>query len=252
MKIVVCVKQVPEPGDVFVNKNGEVEERTGAKMLNLFDTFAIEEAIQIKEKNGAQLLAVTLSDEEDLDGVKEALSYGLDEGLLLADERFAHVDAVEAAEYMAHALRKIGDVDLILTGMKTMDYGSGVFGGMVAAELGLPWFTAVKKIEVLENGILLETGWGDTTQLVEVNGPVVLSLSREINEPRARTVKGMMKAKKAKINVWGADEIGDVEVPLIEKATTIGLEAPFEKPAGRLLTGSLPEQIQELVREISS
>lgn len=253
MKIVVCVKQVPEPGDIQVNGEGELEGQTGATMLNLFDTYAIEEALRIKENIGADVTALSLNTTDDVEVVKEAISYGVDDGVLIYDPGFEELDTIQAGFVSAKAVQKLGAVQLILTGKQSTDYGSGVFGVMLAQALNIPCFTDVKSIEILsENKAKIEIGWVGGLQTIVTVLPAVLSVSREINEPRMRTVKGMMKAKKAVMPVWDASDLGISANELIHKHASkrIKLEAPLPKQKCQIMDGSPDQQVEHLAELI--
>lgn len=253
MKIAVCVKQVPEPGDIQVSCEGELYAQTGAAMLNLFDTFAIEEAVRIKESVGADVTALTLNINDEVEVIKEAISYGVDDGLLIHDSGFAEFDAIQAGRVLAKAIRKLGGIQLILTGKQSTDYGGGVFGDMLAQALNIPRFSEVRSIEIMsESKAKIEIGWVNGTQTIVTELPAVLSVSREINEPRMRTVKGMLKAKKAVIPLWSSSDLGISGNELLHQPASerIKLEAPLAKQKCVMLDGPPDRQVEQLAQWI--
>ncbi len=201
MNIVVCVKQVPAKDAplAIAESGGWIRESDIGFEMNEPDSYALEEALRLKEKYGGEVVAISMGPERVKQTIKEALAKGADRGIHVADDQFFALDPLASARSLAAAIQK-EKFDLILTGLQSDDQGFGQTGVLLAELLGLPHATIIMQIDVA-NGRMklkreLEAGW---FQWVELPLPAVLSIQSGINKPRYATLKGIMAAKKKEI-----------------------------------------------------
>lgn len=210
MQIVVCIKQVPDPTQAKMNRETGTVVREGvALIMNPFDLYAVEEGLRLKEAHGGKVIALTMGPPAAEEVLREAISMGADEGILLSDRAFAGSDTWATSYALGHAIKKIGDVDLVLCGRQAIDGDTAQVGPETAEVLGWPHVTDVARIEQVtpEKMIvdrLAEVGYGR----IEVQLPALLTVVKDINEPRLASLRGKMKAKKAEIPVWKPADIG--------------------------------------------
>jgi electron transfer flavoprotein beta subunit len=212
MKVVVCIKQTPSTTAVFKVENGGVswDDPTGGKpnVTNPWDEYAVEEAIRLKENHGAtDALALTTGPEEAQEVLKNALAMGCTEAVLVSDPAFAGSDSLGTARILAAAIAKT-EAQIALFGKQAIDGDTGVTPVMAAKVLGWTPLTYVSKIVSIEDGrITVERNIDAGTQTVSAALPVVISVVKEINEPRYPSFMGIRKANRAKIPVWSADDL---------------------------------------------
>ena len=249
MKIVILVKQVPEIALVNVDdSSGTVQYPQGPGVINPFDSYAIEEALRIKEKNNAETIAISVGGKQSEVALKEALSLGIEKAVLVSDPLFENSDNQAIAKILAAALQKIGGYDLILGGKQAVDSDDAMVPAALAARLSLPQAMFVRKInEISDSSITLERTTEDGHDVVEMSLPAVLSLVKEINEPRLPSLKGKMKAKKATIEQFSAADLGLTDAGIGQKSTSSVEKAsnPPPRPAGEIIEGETPEEIAE-------
>ncbi|MBD3217897.1 MAG: electron transfer flavoprotein subunit beta [candidate division Zixibacteria bacterium] len=249
MKIVVLVKQVPEIALVNVDESsGKVEYPQGPGVINPFDSYAIEEALKIKEKDGAETVAISVGGKQSEVALKEALSLGIDKAVLVSDPLFENSDNQAVAKILAAALKKMGEFDLVLGGKQAIDSDDAMVPAALAAHLGTAQAMFVRKItEISDSSITLERTTEDGHDVVEVGLPAVLSVVKEINEPRLPSLKGKMKAKKATIEQFSAADLGLDGEGVGEKSPSKTEKAsnPPPRPAGEMIEGETPEEIAD-------
>lgn len=210
MNIVVCVKQVPGTTEVKMNKETNTIIREGVEaIINPFDTYAVEEALRIREKKGGKVTALSMGIPSVAELLKGTIALGVDEAILLSDRAFAGADTLATSYTLSMGIKKIGDVDLIICGKQATDGDTAQVGPSLAEKLGYPHTTYVRKIEEIKEGyVRCQRMTEDGYEVIEMPLPAVITVVKEINEPRLPSIKGMMKAKKAVIEVWSSDDIG--------------------------------------------
>ena len=252
MKIIVLIKQVPETTDVRIDPETNTLIREGvASVINPFDMYAIEEALRLKERiEGAKVVVVSMGPPQAVDVLKEALSMGCDEAVLLSDRKFAGSDTWATSYTLSQAIKKIGDYSIIFCGKQASDGDTAQVGPGVSTHLDIPQVTYVKKIEEIdENKAKVERMTEEGYDIIETPLPVVLTVVKEINEPRLPSLKGKMRAKKAEIPVWGAEDIGCDEDKIgLDGSPTRVLKifTPPQREGGRILEGEPNEMAKEL------
>ena len=210
MKILACVKQVPaKDAPLAIAEGGEwIKEADVSFEMNEADSFALEEALRLKEKHGGEVVVISMGPERVKQTIKEALAKGGDRGIHIADDKFYALDPLGAARSLAAAIAKESP-DLVLTGLQSDDQGFGQTGVLLAALLGLPHATLIMQIEIADGRMKLkrelEAGW---FQWVELPLPAVLTIQSGINKVRYATLKGIMAAKKKEIATIGRESLG--------------------------------------------
>jgi len=210
LNIVVCVKQVPGTNEVKMNEETNTIIREGMEaIINPFDTYAVEEGVRLKEQTDGKVTAISMGIPSVADLLKETIGLGVDEAVLLSDRTFAGADSLATSYALAKGIEKIGGVDLIICGKQATDGDTAQVGPSLAEKLGIPHTTYVKKIEEISEGyIRCERMTDDGYEVIEMTLPAVITVVKEINEPRLPSMKGMMRAKKAVVQVWTADDVG--------------------------------------------
>ncbi len=203
MRIIVCIKQVPDTADVRINPETNTLVREGVKsIINPFDMYAIEEAVRLKEKFGARTAVLTMGPPQAEAALREAISMGIDEAYLASDRAFAGSDTLATSYTLAKAIRKIGDFSMILCGKQASDGDTAQVGPGISTHLDIPQVTYVKKIEELKDNVLrVERMTEEGFEILECPLPCLLTVVKEINEPRLASLKGLMRAKSAKIEL---------------------------------------------------
>ena len=251
MKITVLVKQVPDPEAIIeVEAGGKGLAIEQKYVVNLFDEYAVEEALRIKEKVGAKVKVIALGSPKATEVLRKAMAMGADEVSLLEDQAFQAGDGYATALALSKAVaREVPD--LILCGRQGIDEDRGEVGAMVAEFLGLPHVGSVTKVDVEEGRVVVERTMEGSREVVEVVLPAVLTAQKGLNEPRIPLVMGVMKAMKAAIPrvtpvELGLDpsQIGSVG----SKARTESYMARNKRPFVQLIKGEPKDQAAEAVR----
>jgi electron transfer flavoprotein beta subunit len=210
MNIVVCIKQVPETQEVRLDPVTHTLKREGIKaMINPFDFYALEEGLRVRDAQGGQVTVITMGPPQAEEALREALGYGVDAAVLLSDKKFAGADTWATAFTLARAIDKLGGADLIFTGKQAIDGDTAQVGPMLAAILDIPYAAWARKLTFGANGLLsverlLDHGY----DAVELSLPALITVVKEINEPRVPSFKAKLKAKKEPIPVWGLADLG--------------------------------------------
>ena len=204
----MCVKQVP---DTTAEKQltGEMYlDRSAAEpVLNPFDEYAIEEALQIRDRVGGEVTALCMGPSSAKETVRKTIAMGANRAVLVSDPRLAGSDTWGTAYALATALKKL-EYDLVLFGMQSTDAGTGQVPSAVAEFLGLPQLTLASKLDVEADRVIARRDTDTGFQRLAAKLPAVVSVVKGINEPRYPALKGIMQAKRAEIPVWSCDEIG--------------------------------------------
>lgn len=211
MEILVCVKRVPDTSEneIEVNRDGtDIERDDLVYSVNEWDNYAVEEAIQIRDKVGGSVTVVSVGDEEAEEVVRREMAMGADKGILLSDDTFEGSDGKGVASIIKAEVEK-GNYDLIMTGAQA-DEGAGQVGGMLAAMLDWPYASLVNLIEIVDDK-KIKVGReiaGGNQEIYEIDLPCVLSIQTGINEPRYVGIRGIRKVASMEIPVHGTSELG--------------------------------------------
>ncbi len=256
MNIVVCVKQVPDAKDVRLDPETNTLAREGVQsIMNPFDQHAVEEAVRLKEKLGGKVTVLSMGPPQAEEVLKQAISCGADHAVLVSDRAFAGADTWATSYTLARAVNKIGDFDLILCGKQAIDGDTAQVGPGLAIQLGIPFVTCIQKIrEATESELVMERMMDDGYDVVAVKYPMLLTVVKDLNEPRVPSLKGKMKAKKAEIQVLSAEDVGadSAKIGLAGSPTqVVDVFPPPPRGERALLTGSIDEQVEQLVEKLA-
>lgn len=247
MRIAVCVKQVPDTNEIRINPETGTLIRDGVpSILNNDDANALEQALQIKDANPDTTVTVlTMGPPQAREMLQECLAMGADEAILLSDRALGGSDTWATSNALAAGLCKAGPFDLILAGRQAIDGDTAQVGPQIAEKMGLPQVTYVKEFELEGDTVTVKRALEDGYEKLRVKLPCVLTAIKELNTPRYMSVPGILRAAKAEIQVWSADDIG------VDK-TTVGLKAsptnvfrsftPKPKGKGVSVEGDTPKE----------
>ncbi|PID87029.1 MAG: electron transfer flavoprotein subunit beta [Chloroflexi bacterium] len=256
MKVVVCTKQTPSTtADLTVDAAGNVSwEDPGGKpnVVNPWDEYSIEEGILLKENHGVtDVIAMTMGDEDSQEALKTALAMGCTEAVLLSDEAFAGADTLGTAKVLAAAVNHAGDVDMVIFGKSAIDGDTGQTAVQTARKLGWTPLTFVSAIkEVGDGAITVERLLDDGKETVTASLPVVISVVKEINDPRYPSFMGIRKAGRAKIPVWSAADIGVEDVGSKVDWSNVYAMPPREGSVEMLEGDSAQDMAEELADKL--
>jgi len=264
MNIIVCIKQVPDTTNVRIDPETNTLVRAGVQsIVNPFDMYAIEEAVRLKEKFGGSVTVLTMGPPQAEEALREAISLGADEAVLVSDRAFAGSDTWATSYTLSKTIQKIGKFDVIICGKQAIDGDTAQVGPGIAAFLDVPQITFVKKIEEIviekpenrnqstENGrIKAERMTEEGYDIVESPLPCVITVVKEINEPRLPSLKGKMRAKKIEIKKLEAKDLdADPDSLGLKGSPTkvVKIFTPPPRKGGQILQGEAKEVCGRLV-----
>ena len=256
MKIIVCVKQVPDAKDVRLDPVTNTLAREGVEsIMNPYDQHALEEAVRLVEAHGGEVTVVTMGPPQAEDVLRQAISCGADNAVLVSDRAFAGADTWATSYTLERTVRTLGAYDLVLCGKQAIDGDTAQVGPGLATRLEIPYITCVQKIRAVNGtGIVVERMMDDGYDVVETELPALLTVVKDINEPRVPSLKGKMKAKKAAIKRLSASDIGadPACIGLPGSPTQVmRVFPPQARGEKAILTGSIDEQIDQLVTKLA-
>jgi electron transfer flavoprotein beta subunit len=258
LRIVVCVKAVPDPrmaNQIRIDPVTRSLQRADVPLvMNPLDKNALETAIQLKERQKAHITVLSMGPLEAAKIVREGLALGADDGILLSDRSFAGADAYATAFTLAQAIKVIGVPSLVLCGMASSDGSTEWVGPMMAVFLGMPVVTKVSEIISPNNGqwrvkSRIENGY----RLVRVNLPAVLTVTRDLTKPRPLRFSGIVRAQKKDIPVWGIEhlEVTENDVGLKGSPTVVSkLTTRIRKRQVKFISGTREEMVERLIQEL--
>jgi len=256
MKIIVCIKQVPDTNEVKINpKTGTLIREGVPSIINPDDKNALEESLVLKDKYGAAVTVITMGPPQADFALREALAMGADEAVLLSDRAFAGADTAATSLALACAVKKIGQYDLIFCGHQAIDGDTAQVGPELAEHLNLPQVTYVRKvISIDREKIIVERSMEDGFEIIECRLPALLTAVKELNTPRYPSVYGIEEAFGIKKTlVWDAGHIqADPEKMGLKGSPTqvIKTFTPPAKEKGRIMQGNPKEITAALVHEL--
>jgi len=255
MNIIVCIKRVPETADadVVIDKSGKDIEKSGLVYdLNEWDSYAIEEAILLKEKMGGTVTVISMGGEESNESLRKCLAMGADDAVRLTDPAFAGSDGFATAKVLAETIRKI-PYDLVFTGVQAEDDGYGQVGVTLAEILGVPHVSLVTSVEIQDKKMKVHRELeGGLEEVIEVDLPTVLTIQTGINQPRYVSIMGIRKVAKKEIKAFGAADLNLKSEEVGLSGSHIKLEKIFLPPVGegaQILDGK-PEEVASKVFDI--
>ena len=257
MKIVVCIKQVPDTTEVKIDPETKTLVREGVESItNPFDEFAIEEGLLTKEKYGGEVHVITMGPPQAKEVLKNAYAVGADNVYLISDRAFAGADTWATAYTLSAAIKKIGDFDLIICGKQAIDGDTAQVGPGIATQLNIPQLTYVDKVVEIDpdnKRIKVERLLEDGKEVVEASLPALITVVKDINEPRLPSLFGIKKAAKLDIPTWTADDLPVDKDKLGLKGSpteVINVFSPEVRGGGEILEGEVPEVVTKLVDKL--
>ncbi len=266
MNILVCIKQVPDTKDVRLDPETNTLARDGVEsIMNPFDRHALEEAVRLKEEHGGSVTVLSMGPPQAEEVLLEAISCGADNGVLVSDRAFAGADTWATSYTLAKTIETIEresdsdsekKFDLILCGKQAIDGDTAQVGPGIASRLDFPYVTCVQKIRSSDpDAFQVERMMDDGYDVVQLPLPALLTVVKNINEPRVPSLKGKMRAKKVKITMMSATDISaeDACIGLAGSPTqVVDVFAPQPRGERTVFTGTAEEQVEQLVERLES
>ena len=250
MNTVVCIKQVPETTEVRVDPTTKALVREGVKsVINPFDENAIEAALQLREAHGGKVAVICMGPPQAEESLREALAMGADEAILLTDPASRGSDTLATSYTLARMVRKVGEFDLVLCGKQAIDGDTGQVGPGLAERLGVPQVTFAIELEVADGALRARRVLDDFFEVIEVKLPAVVTVVKQINEPRHPSMRNVLRAKRAEIAKWSlADLDADSTQTGFEGSPTQVVEVwpPERKTGGKMLEGPVEDIVEEI------
>ncbi len=226
VEIIVCFKHVIDETELRIDRSsGKINFEGARTKISDDDKNAIEEAVRIKEKAGGSITAVTVGQADSKKSIKEALAMGCDRARLLIDPAFQDEDAIRTAYVLSQGIKKIGKFDVVLCATGSTDMYSGIVGPSLAEFLGIPQITYASKITVSGDKVSVERSLEEGIEVVECAMPVLITVAREINQPRFPTLIQIMSAGKKEIIEWNAQAVGIDQSQVGKKGSAVIVEA---------------------------
>ena len=249
MKIVVCVKYVPDTAiKMKIAGDGKAVDLTGvAFVVNPYDEFAVEEALQIKEKLGGEVIVVGAGSEAATQGLRTCLAMGADSAVLVKDPELENADSFVIGTVLAKACRALAP-DLILFGKHAIGVDNGQVPSVVAEQLDLPQASVVTKLEITDKTFLVERDIEGAQEVVTGSLPAVITAQKGLNTPRLASLKGIMAAKKKTITVQSPTDLGLTADELKPRVAVELITMPPARPPGKILKGEVAETVPQLVK----
>jgi electron transfer flavoprotein beta subunit len=249
MKIVVCVKYVPDTATkIKIAANGtEIDFADVTFVVNPYDEFAVEEALKIKEKLGGEVTVIGAGPEAASTGLRTCLAMGADSAILIGDAALEKADSFIIGTVLAKAIRGLNP-DLILFGKHAIGVDNGQVPAVVAEQLNLPQASVVTKLDVQEKSFRAERDIEGASEVIEGNLPAVITAQKGLNVPRYASLKGIMAAKKKQIAVQTLASLGLTEEELKPRVSYQQITMPPSRPPGKILKGEVAEAVPQLVR----
>lgn len=213
MRIIVCIKQVPDVSEVSWDpETGSLIRKGIPSIINPSDRNALEAALQLREKHKGNVTVMSMGPRQVEEALREALGMGADEAIQLTHKQFAGADTWATAYTLGLAIRKIGQFDLIICGKEALDGMTAQVGPMLAEFLGIPQMTYAVDIEVLNSKVRVRQDLGDLQRVLETQMPALITVERKINQPRVAPMDTIIEAYNKEIKVWEPEDLdGDLK-----------------------------------------
>ena len=256
MKIIACIKQVPDSEAKVKAEGGQISWGDAPLVINPFDEYAVEGALQQKEAvSGSTVTALCIGPESAKEALKHALAMGADDAILVSDSALNNLDTVGAARVLAAAIQKIGGAEMVIFGRQTLDNGSGLTPAQTARVLGWSLLGLAGQIKVEERSVsspplpvTVERVIEEGRQSVKANLPAIISVVQSIGEPRYPSFMGIRKASKADIPVWSLGDLGIAAPDAILKRNEL-MNPPARETSVEMITGESPAEIADKIAD---
>jgi electron transfer flavoprotein beta subunit len=256
LNIIIPIKQVPETSNVKMDEETGTMVRDGVEsIINPLDLYAIEIGIQLKEKHGGKITVITMGPPSADKALREAIAMGCDDGILVSGKEFAGSDTWATSYSLASSIKEIGDFDLILAGERATDGDTGQVGPGIASFLNIPLSTYTSNIkELSDNSIIVERLIEEGYETLKMPLPALLTVVKEISDPRLPTLRGKQKARKTEINSWSSENVKMDRGKLGLKGSptrVVKIDHPKVSRNGKFVKAldedSIPEAINQLI-----
>ena len=254
MKIIVCVKQVPDTkGGVKFNPDGTLDRGAMLTIMNPDDKAGLEAALRLKDQYGAEVTVLTMGLPKAEDVLREAIAMGADNGILVTDRVLGGADTWATSTTIAGAIRNIKDYDIIITGRQAIDGDTAQVGPQIAEHLGIPVISYAEGIEVDGDSVIVKRQYEDRHHMLKAKMPVLITAFPELTEPRYMTPGGIFDACDAEITTWGRANLVDVEdgdLGLKGSPTKIAKASDkVRKGAGEKVTPDSPDEAVDYIMD---
>jgi electron transfer flavoprotein beta subunit len=244
LKIIACIKQVPDSEAKVRAENGNVSWGDAPLVINPFDEYAVEGALQQKEASGGTVTALCIGPESAREALKHALAMGADDAVLISDPSLESIDTQGAARILAAAIQKVGGVDMVVFGRQTLDNGAGITPAQTARLLGWPMLGLAGQIKVQDGTVSVDRVIEEGRQSISAKLPAVLSVVQSIGEPRYPSFMGIRKASKATIPVWTLGDLGaNAPEPVVRRAEL--MNPPVQDTTIEIIAGETPAEVAD-------
>ena len=253
MKIIVCIKQVPDTkGGVKFNPDGTLDRAAMLAIMNPDDKAGLEAALRLKDQYGAEVTVLTMGLPKAADALREALAMGADKAVLVTDRVLGGADTWATSTTIAGAIRNL-EYDLIITGRQAIDGDTAQVGPQIAEHLGLPVISYTQELKIDGDKVIVKRQYDDRYHIVEAKMPCLVTALAELNEPRYMTPGGIFDACKAEITTWGRADLKDVDdsnLGLKGSPTKIAKASDkVRKGAGTKVTPDSPEEAAQYITD---
>ena len=254
MKIIVCVKQVPDTkGGVKFNPDGTLDRGAMLTIMNPDDKAGLEAALRLKDQYGAEVTVLTMGLPKAEDVLREAMAMGADNGILVTDRVLGGADTWATSTTIAGAIRNIKDYDIIITGRQAIDGDTAQVGPQIAEHLGIPVISYAEGIEVDGDSVIVKRQYEDRHHILKAKMPVLITALSELNDPRYMTPGGIFDAVDAEITTWGRADLVDVndgDLGLKGSPTKIAKASDkVRKGAGEKVAPDSPDEAVEYIMD---
>jgi len=247
MNIYVIMKRTFDTEEKIVIENGKISEEGVEFIINPYDEYAIEEAIQLRDDHGGEVTVVSIGDEEVEKELRTALAMGADKAVLINNEDLDESDQYTTTALLA-AYFEDKEYDIILGGNVSNDNSTGQIGPRLAEKLGIAYVTTITKLDIDGTMATMERDVEGDMEVVEAQLPLLVTAQQGLNEPRYPSLPGIMKAKKKPLEEIDYDDLDVDEDEIEAKTETIEVYLPPKKEAGKVLEGEIGDQVEELVK----
>jgi electron transfer flavoprotein beta subunit len=244
LKIVVCIKQVPDSAAKVVVDGGKISWGDAPLVINPWDEYAVEAALQQKEALGGTVTAISIGGEGAKEAIKHSLAMGADDAILISDPSLENMDTQAAAQVLSAAIQKVGGVDMAFFGRQAIDGDSGITPSQTARLLGWPALTLSAVIKVDGGSVRVERAIEEGRQIVTAKLPAVFSLVKDFGEPRYPSFMGIRKAARAEIPAWSLADLG-MAAPAAVISWPEVMNPPSREVTCEVISGGSPQEIAE-------
>jgi electron transfer flavoprotein beta subunit len=248
MNIYVLLKRTFDTEEKITIAGGKINEDGAEFIINPYDEYAVEEAIQVRDAQGGEVTVISVGGEDSEKQLRTALAMGADKAVLInTEDDLENGDQFTTSKIISEYL-KDKNIDLIIGGNVAIDGGSGQVGPRVAELLNIPYVTTITKLEIDGTNVKIVRDVEGDSEVIETTLPLLVTAQQGLNEPRYPSLPGIMKAKKKPLDELELDDLDLEEDEVAAKTKTIEIYLPAQKEAGRILNGDLSDQVKELVQ----